>query len=281
MRKIAIFEIKGGLGNQLFQYNFSKQFSNEKYIIYYNLDFYNNFSKFKDQNTHRTFQLENLNIKINKCPYVLLKLANVLNFLINSKKVSKYIPFINSHIFKYFKEKDFTNLLTDSNFSLINYFDGYWQNIEYLNNKNESIKRLFHEECKNTKKERVLIHIRRDDYLELGIELGIEYYKKAMNYMNTKIPNFSFDIFTDDEDWVVNQKVFSNRNKVFTETSEPVNLFKEMLGYTNFIIANSTLSYLAAYIAQNEDSLICYPSEWNKIKSDPKLETKKWKKIII
>ena len=43
MRKLAIVEIKGGLGNQVFQYSFGKYLESSGFRVLYNLDFINDY----------------------------------------------------------------------------------------------------------------------------------------------------------------------------------------------------------------------------------------------
>ena len=68
MKKIAIIEIKGGLGNQLFQYNFSRIFSDKDFIVFYNFNFFKNFEKFEriilKENSNFLFLIINLKKQI-------------------------------------------------------------------------------------------------------------------------------------------------------------------------------------------------------------------------
>ena len=57
-----------------------------------------------------------------------------------------------------------------------------------------------------------MVHV-RGDYLELGINLPLKYYQKSFELLE-KIGKFNYDIYTDDIDWVSNQKLFNNLNKI-------------------------------------------------------------------
>ena len=50
---------------------------------------------------------------------------------------------------------------------------------------------------------KAMIHVRRSDYLQLGIELPLEYYVEALKLLENKIDQFHFDIYTDDYEWVL------------------------------------------------------------------------------
>ena len=127
MRKFAIVEIKGGLGNQIFQYSFAKYLENIGFKVLYNLNFFKS-SKNSNNVTERDFLLNELTCEIDEVSSALQQLSDKLNYLINSKKIKKFFPFINKYIYKYFKEKDYDKNLEYKDYAIINNFDGYWQN---------------------------------------------------------------------------------------------------------------------------------------------------------
>ena len=61
---------------------------------------------------------------------------------------------------------------------------------------------------KISSKQDVAIHVRRNDYLKLGIELNLKYYTESIRYLENKLENFKFDVFTDDKKWVLEQSIF-------------------------------------------------------------------------
>ena len=64
MKKVAIVEIKGGLGNQIFQYTFSQYLKKIGFRVFYNLNFYKNNNKLNYKNTKRELLLNELNCDI-------------------------------------------------------------------------------------------------------------------------------------------------------------------------------------------------------------------------
>ncbi len=279
MKKIAIIEIKGGLGNQLFQYNFSRIFPQKEFTVFYSFDFYKNFEKFDNNNTKRELHLTSLNYKFKEINTIFLNFVKLLNIFINSKKLRKLFPFVNNYMFKFYKERDFDSKFEQNQFALINYFDGYWQDIKYLNNKEETLKSLFKNKQEFLANSDIAIHIRRSDYINLGIELNLDYYTESIRYLETKLKNLTFDIFTDDKNWVLEQNIFSNCNNIYDNFDDPIKAFQMMRGYKHYIVANSTFSYLAAFLSNNKNSIVCYPSIWNRNKKSNTLKNTNWIEI--
>lgn len=277
MKKYAIVEIKGGLGNQIFQYSFSNYLKKMGFSIKYNLDFYQTDDT---NNTQREFLLDTLNVELEPANLFYIKFINFLNFLVNSRKISKTLPFLKKHIFKYFKEKDFKSDDLLDHYPVFNYFDGYWQNNEnhIIIQKNELFSK-FKLNKTSFQNKKAMIHVRRSDYLQLGIELPLEYYVEALKLLENKIGQFHFDIYTDDYEWVMKQKIFSSYQNIYTEKDDPVTTFKNMIGYQHYIIANSTYSYLAALFGEEKLSQIMMPYKWNKNKDENFLTENNWTKV--
>ena len=74
--------------------------------------------------------------------------------------------------------------------------------------------------------------------------------------------NFEFDIFTDDKKWVEKQGLFSGYNNIDTD-GDVVDTFIKMRNYKNYIIANSTFSYLAAYLRRDKSGIVIVPKKWS------------------
>ena len=281
MRKFAIVEIKGGLGNQVFQYSFGKYLENIGFRVLYNLDFFES-SKKLDNVTERDFLLKELSCEIDEVSRFILKLSDTFNYLINSKKIKKIFPFINNHIYQYLKEKDYDKDLEYKDYLIINYFDGYWQNnVHHLKTNKEVLLNIFdinNQDIENLNNERVLIHVRRQDYLA-RINLPVDYYEKSINLLKKELKDFEFDIFTDDKKWVLNQNIFSEFRKIYGEDTDPIESFKKMLCYKHFIIANSTYSYLAAFFGEKQNSKVFMPYRWSVKKNKDFLTDNSWKKV--
>jgi len=282
MRKIAIVEIKGGFGNQIFQYSFAKYLENIGFKVLYNLNFFKS-SKNSNNVTERDFLLNELTCEISEVGSALQQLSDKLNYLINSEKIKRFFPFINKYIYKYFKEKDYDKNLEYKDYAIINNFDGYWQNnIYHLKNQKEVLLNIFdinYQDLDSLNNDRVLIHVRRQDYLKLGINLSENYYKNSINLLKKELEELEFDIFTDDKEWVLSQNIFLNCRKIYGEDNDPVESFKKMLCYKHYIIANSTYSYLAAFFGEKKGSKVFMPYRWSVKKSNNFLTDNSWEKV--
>ena len=101
--------------------------------------------------------------------------------------------------------------------------------------------------------------------------------------MNENIENFSFDIFTDDPEWVKNQYIFKDVNKIFAQKTnteiETIETFAKLMNYQNTVIGNSTFSFLSAFIkgSENETVITCDP--WYTNSNHPTLAKPGWIKI--
>lgn len=259
MRKKAIVVVKGGFGNQLFQYCLANHLKKNNFSVKIDTSFFN-INDFDTRNTYRhlSFTPKELGFKkANKFSII------IFNFL---RKINKLnIKFLT---FEYFKGYNHVNL----KFKDFNLFDGYWQNkilldeskdflIKYLSNKDSFKENISLKDPKfNT-----LVHVRRDDYIGMSEELTISYYKESISKMNKMVKDFQYDIFTDDKTWVKNNDVFSDAKNIFDQENfgnEPIATFINMIKYKNFILANSTFSLLASYLKDNDDSKIITPTPW-------------------
>jgi len=106
----------------------------------------------------------------------------------------------------------------------------------------------------------VSIHFRRGDYLQVSsLNLSLEYYKEAINVIQSIFPNkkIKYLIFSNGIEWV--KENFKLDNCVYVEN---LDRFKDMCLMTlcdHNIIANSTFSWWGAYLNQNPDKRVICP----------------------
>lgn len=120
------------------------------------------------------------------------------------------------------------------------------------------------EKIKNT--ESVSIHVRRGDYLNpenQAIYGGIcteEYYEKAISYVEEKIENPHFFIFSDDTEYA--KKTYTKNNYTVVDINHGRNSFLDMhlMGCCKHnICANSTFSFWGARLNENPEKLMIRP----------------------
>lgn len=129
----------------------------------------------------------------------------------------------------------------------------------------------------------ISVHIRRGDYLlsenknNFGI-CPINYYQEAIAYVNKNIPNATYFIFSDDIEWCKDNLSFAKAIYVDLPTDTPdfVSLYL-MTKCKGHIIANSTFSFWGAFLSKKQ-SICIYPKKWfaNKEWIIPKIFPKKW-----
>ena len=270
MKKIAVLEIKGGLGNQLFILNFIQHLENKNFKVYALIDFY---SKQKDSSIQTDIRNLHLDPSLLNLHIPKIKYSNFLNFMIKNKNQNtnliKKIFFKFSELFIcYADDKNLIKTLDSS--KRIFFFDGYFQNYKLLQSNSELINRLsndskFKFDLTNKSKNIAVVHVRRKDYLNISEELNISYYESALAFLKKTENNIKFDVYTDDILWCKENTLFDEARSIKEATNENViNDFIEMTRYKYFIISNSTYSYMAAYLSSCDDKIVISPKPWFK-----------------
>ncbi len=235
-RKYALVDLKGGLGNQLFIVCFANYLKTNGFKVYLDTSFYKSKQQFP-----RDIEI---NLKSTK--------IKILNF-----KNNRIFFFLNA----WFEEvKDLENY----KFRFLNRFTGYYQNFKFLTFNKDYLLNILNTQEIQIKKNRALIHVRRGDYMDLNENLHTSYYKKAINKLLKYNPNIEFDIFTDDNNFFLDKDIFSSTTNIIfpSQNEKAIDVLKNMLGYEHYIIANSSLSLIAAYLSENTDTKIFYPDPW-------------------
>lgn len=140
----------------------------------------------------------------------------------------------------------------------------------------------------------VCLHIRRGDYLNprwKGLQIcNYEYYNNAINYILDRVENPVFYVFSNthkDLEWIKSNYKFKdtreNRkiNLVFVDLENPdYEELRLMYNCKYFIISNSTFSWWAAYLSQNNEKIVLVPERWNLASEmDYTIYLKDWIKI--
>ena len=270
--------IKGGLGNQLFQYAAAYSLTkrlNQKL----ELD-----SSFFSQQTLRGFKLSRLNISFADVAevqpaFVELYKSKYLNRVLREANIRvlpcgsgrKYLLETCSDIVPEFFTIDQTNI----------YMDGYYQSEEYFGTcRNELIEQFTpnypneqeYEDAlfKVTGCESVAVHVRRGDFLSAQNDsnpnhylLGERYYYNALKYVNEHLENPVFFWFSDDINWV-RQNFGEKENFRFVGLHTKHADIDEMMLMKNckhIIAANSTFSWWASWLNEYENALHICPAK--------------------
>lgn len=286
---MIVTKISDGFGNQLFMYACGYAVAKKQKTTLI-LDINTVVS-----NRMRRYELDSLNIEYGK----LLRVRAFSNCTI-LKIAGKIQSFVFSHCMHFYKGK--INFGYDEGINDIKnntYIDGYWQSEKYFaeyredllkiltpkEERNKSVKQLY-EEMRNCNS--VALHVRRGDYLGIGCQLNMVYYDQAISMMKSKYPEdkLILYIFSDDIEFCINY--FSGKQGFAAKGIELRYPQYESDDYTlddlflmshcrHMIMANSSYSWWAAWLNQNEGkTVICpelgmwkgdfYPDEWIKIK---------------
>lgn len=150
--------------------------------------------------------------------------------------------------------------------------DGYYQNEKYFNQYRDDILNLYKidnltENYLNEKYSEILlgntcsIHVRRGNYVErqhFHPLQTIDYYKNAISIIGEET---LFLIFSDDIEWC---KINLNfiKNKIFISGNLDYQDLYLMSMCDHNIIANSSFSWWGAWLNQNKNKKVIYPSFW-------------------
>lgn len=136
------------------------------------------------------------------------------------------------------------------------------------------------------KKNAIALHVRRTDYLnkKTGSRFGGVcteiYYLNAIKYISNRVTDPYFIVFSDDVEFVKSQ--FNLPNSYFVQGNPGyVDLYLMSQCY-HFILANSTFSFWAALLSENEEKIVCVPEYWyNRPLEKEKYIPEEWQRIKI
>ena len=290
---MKIVWIKGGLGNQMFQYAFYKSLEKKNENVKIDI------SSFKYYKKHNGFELQKI-FDINYTESCLdeIKRLSRLDYKPTTKILRKINLFKKTEYLEKkpmeFDEDVFSQIDSDT------YFIGYWQNEKYFKDveddirKNYQFKSFLDEKNKKisesiVKENSVSIHVRRGDYISEGLYTDIcnsSYYKKAINLIINKIEKPTFYVFSDDINWCIEEFTKYKDMYKFTfidwNVKEKSYLDMQLMSLCgNNIIANSTFSWWAAWLNNKKNKIVVAPKEWINTKQKNKIDIipKYWIKV--
>ena len=261
--------LSDGLGNQLFQIAFGYSLS-----IKHSKGFY------LSGDVHPIFSNKNDNSFIS-CSFRILNLNEINKFNRNDS----YFNYKKLKFNKYqtFQELNFEYSKPNINLLHPTLFKGFWQSEKYFIEFNKQVRLLFSVApilditstsylnqivyCNS-----VAIHVRRGDYISVPENFkkhgfcGVDYYKRAINYILSKEQDLIFFIFTDDIQWVrINMLPFFKNIIIVSTNNVGVDSWRDlylMSKCKHQIIANSTFSWWGAWLNEYQNKQIISPINW-------------------
>lgn len=242
--------LKGGLGNQMFEYCRYRMLlakGDQKVYVFYNS---------RQLKQHQNLLISDcFNVELPHCPIFVSAITYLLMLLRQRHILSRL----------YNDERDDCLLIDD-----------YSQDKKYIANaknlfsfrstvSNESIQ---YQTLIKKAVFPIAIHVRRGDYMlaenlkDFGV-CGNEYYQQAVSKATTLHPEAQFFLFSDDIEWT--KQHLTIKNAVYVEHREDIHDYVDLYLMTlckAHIIANSTFSFWGSMLADHADHLCIYPKHW-------------------
>lgn len=271
---MIVIQLKGGLGNQMFQYALALKLSTiQKNPVILDTSFYQRASG----SIPRTLGIPYFNISL---PLQHLPPEIFLSQKIQNKGI-RYLkkilfPF---HLRAYIKEpcppQFYSSILKIRHHS---YLDGYWQSYLYFHDIAALLQKEF--SLKNPPSDRyrsllnmiqensVSIHVRRTDYLHavnyFFHQLPLEYYQQALSLLpSASSQSFRIFIFSDDTDWCKQHLIPEAEHYYISSSDMPDYEALILMSKCRInIIANSTFSWWAAFLNTHPNKHVIAPKKW-------------------
>ncbi len=275
---MIIVKLKGGLGNQMFQYACAKHLAERNNdILKIDLGWYHDGIPVGD--TVRTYALDKFAIsaqvateseikKIGGRPFWLCRLAR--------KIINKLRP-IRSYVFD-------PNILERKGDA---YLEGFFQSEKYF----KDIAFIIHNEFRLKdimgraahgvledieSSNAVSVHVRRGDYVSnkpASAFFGVcppEYYRAAIALIGERMDAPKFFVFSDDIGWVKEHIEISNAVYVSQKDIADYEELVLMSKCKHNIIANSSFSWWGAWLNMDPNKIVIAPKRWV---ADPRVDT--------
>lgn len=138
---------------------------------------------------------------------------------------------------------------------------GFFQSELYFKHAEKEVREAF--PLRIEPSDYISIHVRRGDYLEHSGDfppINMDYITMAINYMAQR-GFHKFRVFSDDINWCKShiKHGFSSSIEFFNNPNEYAAL-SEMASCQHHIIANSTFSWMGAWLGHNPDKIVVSPS---------------------
>ncbi len=283
---MIITKLKGGLGNQMFQYAFGRRMAIQNKDVL-KLDIAGLQQTAAD--TKRDYALGVFAIDAQIAgPEETTRIRYTYGLL------SKAVRFIQAKVFrKFYVQYDYE--ITTRTGDL--YLDGFFQDERYFKDIESTIRSelTLREQMSElarqasnkiaTSKNSVSIHIRRGDYVTDARTnayhgtCGLEYYTDALKVLQDKIGPCSFFVFSDDIAWA---KENMNIENVTYVSSPEIRDYEELILMSlcsHNIIANSSFSWWGAWLNENPEKIVVAPHRWTARSTNNDIIPSSWIKI--
>lgn len=271
---MIIVKLKGGMGNQMFQYALGRALSLKHNVpLGFDLSFLLDITS-RLNFTPRNYDLDIFNIKAEivpsrKIPFLNRMFKGMAGRIFDHLR--RFLSCKGTEKFAWF-DPSILNLGPDA------YLDGYWQSPKYFEGIEDIIRQDFTlkeklpQNIEELKKEiencnSLCIHVRRGDYVgNKNHEIvGKEYYDKGIEIIKNKAGIDKIYVFSDDIEWCKNNMKFEFPTMFVGEEYSGKKAEGHLLlmsACKNFIIPNSSFSWWGAWLSTYEKKIVVIPKKW-------------------
>jgi hypothetical protein len=273
---VIVVQLKGGLGNQLFQYAAARRLSLTLGVpLELDVGFYK-------RHKQRSYELDQFCIEAGIATAWEAARWRGPRFLTRITQSIGLLP-------RLVMEKSFEFDPAVLQLSDGQYLEGYWQSYRYFADVAPQIRREFSvrtppSDADQTVLDRmarcdsVCLHVRRGDYASNPVTqqhhglCSPDYYRRAVEGLAAQLGAPELFVFSDDMPWVKQHLLFdlpTTHVEHHGADSAPLEL-RLMAGCRHFVIANSSLSWWAAWLSAHESPIVYAPRQWF---ADPAINT--------
>lgn len=269
---MIVVRLSGGLGNQLFQYAAGRQLADlHQTELVMDTYWYTHTPKL---DTPRSYELGHYPVRARAANG-----AEPLWCLLHGGRVTRRLGFL-PRKWKHFSEKGFA---FDPAFLRLpdgTYIDGYWQSHRYFEGIAASIRaeltplapmggadRAIADQMRST--QAVSIHVRRGDYVSNAAAAqhglcGLDYYRRAVQYMQERVQPAHFFVFSDDPVWT-RENLLLPANASYVDHNTAPAAFQDLRLMSlckHHIAANSSFSWWGAWLNAEPGKVVVCPRQW-------------------
>jgi hypothetical protein len=271
-RNKIIVILRGGLGNQLFNYAFAKALATKngfELVVNYKSGFENDFIYKRNY----LLQYFNHSARLASNQEMLIPFHRIRRLIL--VKINQWFPGIMTN-FIFQQNVNFDPDILDKKLNRNTIVDGCWISEEYFKEINSTIRKEFiptfelpanilHLYNAIKINNSVAIHIRwfnKPNEMQ-SHNISASYYKNAIEEINKKVENPHFYLFTDEPTLIERKINLSGLPYTLIKNHQLVN--NEMIDFIlmksckHFVIANSTFSWWAAWLSDHENKIVLSP----------------------
>lgn len=267
-KRVEVF-LKGGLGNQLFQYAAARGLASHLGAdrITLNLSFYRKPLQVLQSVSVRKFEL----LPFIDNPITQIKTGSYFQAFRQRTRKSGFSSTGSTS----FKEKNasYQDRFWKSQAPI--YLEGYFHSLRYFENVSEELRNEFSgassrvstisQSVRTIANSRALgVHVRRGDYLANSTYniLGPDYYQRTIQTAVNDIAPTAIYFFSDDSKWLKKQDFSRMGSVISNKNLSDVEEFLLLASCDHFVIANSSFSWWAAWLGNDPGKRVYAPKEW-------------------